>query len=328
MSAPPPAPPVARSGTPDGRQVDREVRPAYAGTVNGLFVLVDRVQPVLVAIGPDGDVVTVASWADLVPPPPQFAYYNRAVAFLPDRVVVHELVADRAVEYHPERGLTAVATPDGGNLQWKHARRYAAADRVDPQGWSFRTVHPDDRGEGWHASATFRDRRVLRSERSRAVIAAATQGDTAVVVLQESVKRPVRFSPRCRTVVLRADVPGGATDVELPPVTGLTWPRRPADHDALLDYLTFSQAGLAAALRTGSPDASLEVGTAPSGLVTVTTGFSVPRLGPTRFCRRDEPFDELGNLAGCRELNVSLAEDIEFGLLEHLTDPDESVVWI
>ena len=303
------------------------LRPSFAGVLDGAFVLVDRIQPVLAVVGLDGAVVDVVSWSRLIAPPTRAARQNRAVAFLPDRVVVHELTGGRAVEYRPDQGLTSVEVPAGGSA-WRYPRLYAARDRVDPGGWSFRTEKPDDTGDGWRAAVDLAGRAAFRSAPSRAIIAAAAHGDAAVVVLQESAKRPVRFPPPSRTVHLRAGAPGRAVDVPRPFAADAAWPRRPPDHGALHEYLAFSHAGLLAALGAGSADAALEVAVPPAGPAVVTVSFSVPRFGPTRFRRRDEPFDELGNVDGCRALGISLAEDLQFGLLERRHDPGAPVVWI
>jgi hypothetical protein len=154
------------------------------------------------------------------------------------------------------------------------------------------------------------------------IIGFAPAADVALVCLQRADKRPWPFRRRTELVLLT--VHGDRISpqaVPNPEIGALCWPsrfRELAGTGALHEYLRY-------ALRQA--DATEEIGVHDVRFVLrdtltdpeIETRFRHPDFPDHEFRRIDRPFNELGNLGeGLRDMNVSLGEDIESGLLAHL----------
>ncbi len=195
----------------------------------------------------------------------------------------------------------------------------------DDRYWSF---HNKSGGNSWRSHALWSDEGGRHIEfhfvEPQSIIAAEVVEDIAAIVTHESVKRPWEFSPQTRLFVVDAAKPSSRTEVSLPLVSDGSWPRRPRVQADLTDYLNYSIEQAHAATRAGAIGTSLHLNFLGNDRIFIDFYFT---LGSVCFARRDEPFDELGNVAGLRAMNISLEEDMAGGLFASSED-NHAPVWV
>jgi hypothetical protein len=285
----------------------KHLAPQFLAAVGPVVVAVDRVQPVAAAVSPSGEVLDVVSWSELVRPPGAAAWPNRRLAVEGDRIVVQDLPDGQpvAVSVDPDGSLAAGRGDHAA--RWRHPRLLSAIPRsVGP--WEFRTQRDDYRltaavahGETWSAGRG-------------AIVAHAVVEDTAVVAIRRADVRPWAFSPRHELVVLdgRSTVPKPAPIAPVD-ISGRCWPSPPTAVRLLRDYLTHTLGDVAVLRQRGARDVRVHVaGFEANPIIEVEFGLDI--APGKRFVRRDEPFDELGNLAGLAFWNI-IFDDEDFDLL-------------
>jgi hypothetical protein len=292
----------------------RAFRPATVAAVRGSWLAVDEIQPVAVALGPDGEVLDVASWND-VAPPPQIGW--------PTRWLVTDGSGAAWVRDEPAGpGVRLEVTPAGALAVEQQAppapgpgvtRAYARLGLSREltgacASWGFRSRLI---GSRWEAEA---QRSGPGGERSwslgaGAVSSCAVTATAAAACVSRATKRPWTFRPARDLVVVGVD--GGPRVVlrhgDLD-VADRCWPAPSGDRvrAALAEYLPFSVAEARTAVLAGAEDVELHV-RGFAGLPEIETSF---RWRGSRYTRVDEPLDELGRSAGFRFLNIDLHEDM------------------
>lgn len=200
-------------------------------------------------------------------------------------------------------------------------------------GWRFRSVLEE--GVFWSADVEYLSDRGessrWRFDRPSTLLDHCCADRRAAACVLRSDKRPWPFGAAVETHVL-SHADGVVSDAVVEPVAvdDVTWePRRDPirQRGELADYLDYSLGQYQAALNHGGKDVRLTV----SGIGTETTvelAFHLPRLPGTGVVRLDKPFDEIGNTAGLRAMNVSLDEDLAAGVPDRLWIPDSSLVTV
>ncbi|OZM72740.1 hypothetical protein CFN78_14075 [Amycolatopsis antarctica] len=331
------------SGSVGSRMVrppPRAFAPWYVTRLRTYFVAVDRSQPVAVSLSVSGQVLDVVSWAADAPAPETWEWPNRRVLPVEDELVVQDLPggigvtldvdADGRLRY--ATGTLPETRPDTPG-RWVHRRFFGSANR---------RIEAGD-GHVWAAEATVGQCSVsarvsltdaegavreLEIPSPGSVTSLATLGaDLAVACVQRAAKRPWDFAPEAQLWFVLPR-PAGLAPRFVPPldITDLCRPRPLGREHAvrrqqeLSTYLTYSLGDLRTLREAGAERAELTVhGDIASGDVMVDLTFEMPHLPGVRFRRRDCPFDENGLLGGgLRDLNVSLREDLDGGLIEAL----------
>jgi hypothetical protein len=298
----------------------RPFGPAFVFHVEPWFVAVDRLQPVALVLSADGTHTALTSWADLLPAPTVTPLRPRRVAAAADRVIVQDLPDGTpvtvtidpdgrprpSVEPVPARALSRATYP---NL-WSAAEPPTAP-------WSYRSVLVDD--YTWTGRVAHTGAEDIAFPAS--ILDFAHAGPVALACLLRADKRPWPFRRDTHLELLSVDAGRvSAQPVPNPDVRTLCWPSRfpgPAGEEALHEYLAHTLRDAATATDEGARDVELVLRNTLHD-PEIELRFRHAGFPDREFRRLDRPFNELGNLGeGMRELHISLAEDIHFGLLDH-----------
>lgn len=283
----------------------RQLAPQFLPVVGSYVVAVDRAQPVAVTLSPTGEVRDAVSWAGAVPPPSAAAWPNRRIAVDGDRVVVQDLPDVRPVSVAVRRDGALVVTPlrEEPDASWQYPRLLGAVPRSAGP-WEFRS---------------YRDGYRLRAEVVRpttwslgrgSIVTHAVLEDVAVVAVRRADVRPWVFAPQHELLVIDGE-PVAVAPID---ISALCWPSPRADVIPLLsEYLPFTLGQASVLRKRGGRDVRIHVAGLDSHLV-VELEFGLDGEPGRRFVRRDEPLDELGNVAGLAFLNIIL-DDESFDLL-------------
>ncbi len=311
----------------------RRFRPAFVHDVGGVWLAIDDLQPVAVALNSAGKVLDIASWSR-IPAPQQVAWPWRRVLAVgsavwvqdrPDGPTVRIDVAaagNLSVTQTEAPETTAAPTPPA----YSRFARSGEFEATDGTGWRFASVLDDFR---WTSEV----RRVSADDTTTwslgpgSIVSWATAGPAAAVCVRRAPKRPWVFRPDHDLILLGADTPAIALPDGLD-VTELCWPRPSAGHVAglLADYLAFTVGDCRTAIESGATDVGFTVRDL-DGLPRIETTFRLGEPGP-RVVHVDEPVDELGRLVGLQFLNIALDEDMNGSPLYRRTFESDSTVYL
>jgi hypothetical protein len=285
-------------------------------------VAVDRTQPVVATVSLTGEIRDVVSWADIVPPPSAAAWPNRRIGVEGDRVVVQDLPDGKPVlvSISADGSLAATAARDELAVKWRYPRLLTAIPK-SVGSWQFISRRDDYR---LTAEVTYEG---TWSAGRGSIVAHAVLGDVAVVAVRRADVRPWVFTPRHELVVLD----GRSADLRPAPIASIDisdrcWPSRRADSVPLLrDYLTHAFGDVAALRQRGGRDVHVHIAGFGENPV-IEVEFSLDMAPGKRFVRRDEPFDELGNVAGLAFWNVIFDDESFDRLAEGPVDDQGRIV--
>jgi hypothetical protein len=305
--------------------VPRHFRPSFVHHADGIWVAVDDLQPVAVALDQDGAVLDVVSWRD-VPAPREITWPWRQVQALGSTVWVHDRPAGPTVRIEVVAGGRLAVTPSepaerapGMTVTYNRFSRSGASPTA---GWRFASNLADHR---WTAEV-HRDGAGSWPLGPGSIIDWATAGTTAAVCVRRADKRPWAFRPAHDLVLVGGPdgpvtaLPGGLD------VTELCWPLPDHKQVALLlaRYLPFTVAECRTVLEAGGTDVGFSVRDL-DGLPRIETTFRLDPAGP-RFVHVDEPVDELGRPTGLSFFTVLLDEDINGSpLYERASETDAPI---
>jgi hypothetical protein len=286
----------------------RHLAPQFLVAMGPAVVAVDRVQPVAAAVSPSGAVLDVVSWSGLIRPPAATAWPNRRIAVEGDRIAVQDLPDGQPVALSIDPAGVLAAARCEPAATWRHPRLLAAIPRsVGP--WEFRTQR-----DGYRLTAEVTHGGSWSAGRG-SIVAHAVLEDVALVAIRRADVRPWALAPRHELVVVdgqsAAPRPAPITPID---ISDHCWPLRRADSVPLLrDYLKYTFGDVAVLRKRGARDVRVHIAGIGANPV-IEVEFSLDMAPGRRFVRRDEPFDELGNLAGLAFWNI-IFDDEDFDLL-------------
>jgi hypothetical protein len=292
-------------GTPD-----RYLAAQFLAVVGDNVVAVDRTQPIAATMSLSGEVRDVVSWADAIPPPSAAAWPNRRILVEGARVVVQDLPDGKpvVVSIGPDGALAATAARDEPAAGWRYPRLLSAIPK-SVGSWEFNSWR-----DGYRMTAEVTHGGTWSADRG-SIIAHAVVEDVAVVAIRRADVRPWLFNPRHEIVVLdgRSADPTPARVAPID-ISDRCWPSARADAlPPLGEYLKHTLGDVAAVRKRGGRDVRVHVRGFDAHPV-IEVEFGLDTAPGTRFVRRDEPFDEFGNVAGLAFWNV-IFDDESFDLL-------------
>ncbi|MGH8930246.1 MAG: hypothetical protein ACRDZO_06320 [Egibacteraceae bacterium] len=295
---------------------------------------IDKVQPVAVVVSPRGEVRCVASWARQVAPSSSSPWPNRRIAAEPGRLLIQDLPDGPVVSASVGPDGSVVAEPVAGSSRlldsvvFTYPRLFRA-----PQGDREQSV------EGWRFSSRLDGVRwSARVELVRgaspstwsagpgSIVAYAVHDGAAAICVRRAGRRPWQFNPVHDLYVLESGRSGISRPIPVPAIdiSDGCWPRTVGSAELarlLPEYLPYSIAESDAAARWGGRDVRICLDRLDSHPV-ITLSFGLADVPNVRFCRLDEPVNELGHVAGLRALNVFLDEDLNGRLVDALSAVD------
>ena len=279
----------------------RHLAPQFLEVVGNCVVAVDRVQPVAATLLITGEVLDVVSWAGKSSPPPVASWPNRRVGVDGDCLLVQDQPDGQpvAVSVRPDGSLAVAPASTERSVRWRYPRLLRAVPK-SVGSWEFR-FHRD----GYLLRAEVVHDEVIWAAGRGSIIAHAVLGELALVAIRRADVRPWDFSPHHELVFLDgrtgAPVPTGIARID---ISHLCWPTPQVDVTSLMrEYLPYTL-GQADILRErGGRDGQIHVAGLDADPV-IELEFSLDEYPGKRLVRRDQPLDELGNLAGLDFWNI------------------------
>ncbi|MFD2419752.1 hypothetical protein [Amycolatopsis pigmentata] len=309
--------------------------PRFVTALGPHFVAVDRVQPVVVSISADGQLLDTRSWSREVAVPEASTWPNQKFAIDGRTLFAQSL---------PTGETVAVEVGADGRLEHGVADRWPAEASVvvRPRMWSAPPIVSPDHGDdgrtwsvrskldqfSWSADVTLTGKggeiEALNIPEPASVVSYSSIGaETVALCVQRANKRPWPFSPDIEMWLISAQ-PEGLSSHVLPDIdiTGLCWekdmsPERKIKRQVeFSNYLSYSTGQYQGVRECGADNIELAVsGDVSAGEPVIDLRFTLDDIPGVTFVRTDRPFDELGNVAGgLRDMNVSLVEDLRAGL--------------
>jgi hypothetical protein len=314
----------------------RQLAAQFLAALGPAVVAVDRVQPVAAAVSLSGEILDVVSWCDLVQPLEAMDWPNRRVGVDGERIFVQDLPDGEpvVVTLGSERTLRVERTRDLPEVRWLYPRvfggpwgkrgRWTFASRRDGHPWTPQ-VSLDGTWSAGHGSIVAHT--VVGGAMSGEFEGgAASKDDFAVVAIRRAEARPWAFAPPHDLVVL-----DGRTGTPIPrPVPSIDisdrcWTPQISDMPRkLAAYLRFTIGDAEVLRERGGRDVRIVVTDLETRPV-VDIEFGLEAAPGKRFVRRDEPFDELGRVAGLAFWNVIFDEERFDLLLDATPGPDGRV---
>lgn len=286
-------------------RIQRLLRAQFTVEIGGMFVAIDRSQPVAVFFGQDGSYYGSCSWAELTTAPSSAEWPNRRVARSGDELIVQDLPDGCLLRVSTSSRAATIVRDTSGleKLKWKYPKILGTPVK-ESGAWTLGTSRTGNRltahiGLGQDSISE-----------SGSLVDFAVIDEWAIAVIRRADVRPWLFEPNYSLVSLNSRR-GISSVLVLSPVdiAELCWPRGTESSHLLSGYLPFTMGQVECLRQSGARDLSVKIADFDSSPI-IETRFRLNEFKNSRFVRRDKPIDELGNLAGLAFWNVTFGEDL------------------
>jgi hypothetical protein len=296
------------------------MRPGLLSPIGAHSVLVvDRLQPAAVLVGPSAEVTAVVEWPDRDRPPRDTdgSAPGRLTSVTGNGVLILDVGSTVAVSVEINRA---------GGLQWSASECRAA--ELSLMRSSHRGVH-EASGKTWSYRShhdQYRSRTVVRLDTDRQAtnewsvdratpVSSALLGDSLLIVLRRAHKRPWDFDPRHE--LWKFSATGEPASVISMPALSTAWlpyENHVSDQAVTIAFEQAQRGADTVAEAAAATDIDIVVAVR-MGQPQVALSFDVP--DGRRLCRIDRPFNPLGQTTGgLVGQSIWLDDDLTGGILE------------